>query len=89
MSQHQGLPVAGYKPQSQEKIDEANEIKQIEERLYRMLDRMHAEQIDTDLSLRYDPRLVAIARTHLETGFMFMVKSIFQPARIALPEDKQ
>jgi hypothetical protein len=34
-----------------------------------------------------DPRGLAIARTQIETAFMWMVRSVFQPTPAALPEE--
>lgn len=78
MGMHQGLPVAGYRPQPQEIVDRVNENKQIEERVLRMLD---------DMKHIGDPRWTAIARTHIELGFMAMNRAIFQPSRVALDTD--
>lgn len=41
--QHQGLPVAGYKPQSDEKVALVNENKALEERILRQMDRLAAQ----------------------------------------------
>lgn len=79
---HAGLPVAGYGDQSDDKVQAVNVNKQIEERLLRRLDDM---KDDPDC----DPRWLALARTQLEQGFMAMNRSIFRPARIALPGDGQ
>jgi hypothetical protein len=76
MSTHQGLPIAGYSPQPQERVDRVNGNKQVEERLLRMLDVLRT----TDA----DPRWLAVAKTHFEEGFMAMNRAIFQPAHIKL-----
>lgn len=75
MSDHKGLPVAGYKPQSDDKVNFVNENKRLEEIILRRLDDMQ----------KYgdaDGRWTAIARTQLEQGFMAMNRAIFQPSRI-------
>lgn len=77
MSQHQGLPVAGYRPQEDVKVALVNANKQAEERVLRILDAL-AEQPETD------KRWLAIGRTAIEQGFMAVNRSIFQPARIGL-----
>jgi hypothetical protein len=79
---HYGLPVAGYKPQSADSIDAANVNKMAEERILRRLDAMGKEASTSD-ALRW----LAIARTHIELGFMAMNRAIFQPGRVTLPED--
>ena len=80
MSDHEGLPVAGYKPQSTEAVAQVNLNKQTEERLLRTIDLL--------LSTSADKRWLSIARTHFEEGFMAMNRAIFKPGRISLPEDE-
>lgn len=98
MTDHKGLPVAGYQPQSDEKVQLVNEFKADEERLLRKLDRYFAAverkssgntDVDTILSAPVvDMRWVAIARTHFQEGFMALNRAVFQPQRIRLPEDE-
>jgi hypothetical protein len=83
MKEHSGLPVAGYKPQSDEKVALVNSNKEIEERLLRQLDEMAGVYYKHDVSHRW----LAIARTHFEEGFMALNRAIFQPSRVKLPED--
>lgn len=80
MTTHTGLPVSGYRPQSQDRVDSVNANKQIEERVLRLLDDMQA-------SGSCDPRWLAIARTDIEKGFMAMNRAIFRPDRVALDTD--
>lgn len=83
-AQIQGLPVAGYKPtQSPEAIAVVNRFKELEERVLREI-----ENLDGPGNSSFaDPRLLAIGRTQLQGAFMFLARSIFQPGRVALPED--
>lgn len=75
-----GLPVAGYKPtQPQWAIDAVNGFKELEERTLRAIDRAAEQDID--------PRFLAIGRTQLQQAFMAINRAIFQPGRVALPED--
>ncbi|QCW21946.1 hypothetical protein JessAGP_016 [Caulobacter phage Jess A] len=76
------LPVSGYKPQTQEKVDVVNGFKADEERLLRKLDNMMA-----DTTGFVDKRWAAIGRTQLEQAFMAINRSVFQPGRIRLVED--
>lgn len=91
--EHKGLPVAGYQPQSDEKVKLVNSNKEAEERLLRLVEKLFQAADDnpvTDYGGRVyssDKRWLAIARTHFEQGFMALNRSIFQPQRIALPED--
>ena len=96
-TEHNGLPVAGYKPQSEEKVAIVNGFKADEERLLRKLDDMMLarakdafEQVtDSEGSVPvYDGRWLAIARSHFEQGFMALNRAVFQPGRVKLPEDE-
>lgn len=77
---HQGLPVAGYRPQNDLKIDLVNRNKANEERQLRLM------EIDKDAG-DVDGRWLALAKTHLEQAFMAWNRAIFQPGRVSLPED--
>lgn len=81
MSEHQGLPVHGYKSQSEDRVAMVNDNKIAEEQLLRALDEM--QQRDREFDLRW----VAIARTYFEQGFMAMNRAVFRPGRIKLPTD--
>lgn len=72
--------VKGYRPLTDEMKALANEGKELEERYLRWLDKLNARP-DVDL------RMVALARTSMQTTGMWAVRSIFQPNRISLPED--
>lgn len=77
---HHGLPVAGYRPQTGDKVGIVNANKEAEERTLRIFDEL-AKRDDVD------KRWLAIGRTAIEQGFMAMNRAVFQPARIGLPED--
>jgi hypothetical protein len=94
LTQHQGLPVAGYTGQSDENVDLVNELKHAEERYLRLLDKIvgirrpgDAAKPEADRRSQFDGRFVALAKTHMQTANMFAVRAIFQPTRIKLPED--
>lgn len=74
MVEHTGLPVAGYRPQSDDKIALVNHNKQIEEQCLQVLDHL-ATLPDTD------KRHLAIGRTQIETAWMWINRSVFKPAR--------
>lgn len=80
MSTHEGLPVAGYKPQSGEALAVVNGNKWLEELLLRRLDVLAADPA-------IDQRWLAIGRTAIEQGFMAVNRSVFQPGRIELETD--
>ena len=80
MTVSQPLPVKGYTSQSSDNVSLANGLKEAEERYLRALDAL--EQIEAT-----DKRMVALARTNMQTAAMWAVRSIFQPTRIMLPED--
>lgn len=79
MSQHEGLPVSGYRPQSAKAVSQVNGSKMIEEGVLRYLDRLA-----DDPSI--DKRWLAIGRTAIEQGFMAVNRAVFQPARVDLPD---
>jgi len=80
MSEHQGLPVAGYRPQSNDRVEAVNVNKTLEEQVLR--------QFDVLAKLDYvDKRWLAIGRTAIEQGFMAGNRAVFQPSRVALPGD--
>jgi len=81
MADHNGLPVAGYTAQSDDKVALVNRNKQAGERVLRLLD-------DLASAPGIDPRWFAIGRTQIEQGFMAINRAVFQPARITLPEDE-
>ncbi len=82
MTQHKGLPVPGYLPQSDEAIAFVTAMKRTEEKLLRALDDL-AERSDID------KRWLATGRTQIEQGFMAVNRSVFRPARITLPGDEE
>ncbi len=81
MGQHGGLPVAGYRPQSEVNVERVNLNKRLDEQVLRALDVL-AEQPDID------KRWLAIGRTSIEQGFMAVNRAVFQPARVALAADE-
>lgn len=80
MSMTRGLPVHGYTDQPQDRIDQVNMNKQTEERILRVIDNLTQ-------NAAADPRHLALARTHIENGFMWLNRAIFSPQRIRLEGD--
>lgn len=80
MTEHKPLPVVGYRPQSSEAISLVSELKELEERVLRTLEKIQ-EKYESD------GRWVAIGRTHIQQGFMAATRAVFQPTRVKLPED--
>jgi len=80
MTDHQGLPVQGYKPQSTVKVDLVNENKALEEQILRQLDRLAN---DAEIDMRW----LAVGRTNLEIAFMAINRAVFKPGRAKLPGD--
>lgn len=92
MTDHKPLPVAGYTAQSNDNVALANEGKELEERYLRWLDKLvevnGLQMFGTpNEMMRFDPRCLAEARTCIQTGAMWAIRSIFQPTRVKLPED--
>lgn len=77
---HCGLPVAGYKAQSEQSVQLVNGMKVTEEIVLRCLDDLAAMP-------DVDKRWLAIGRTQIEQGFMAVNRSIFKPGRVQLSED--
>jgi hypothetical protein len=82
--QHEGLPVAGYKPQGSYAVHEVNKNKKLEERVLRQIDMLQG-----DKHLAVDQRWLAIGRTAIEQGFMAINRAVFKPGRIALLGDSE
>jgi len=92
MSEYNGLPVAGYQPQSAKNISVVNDNKVLEERALRQIDAMEAANkysVSINNDSIYDARMLALARTGIQQSFMWLNRAVFQPARVALPEDEQ
>lgn len=79
MSQHNGLPVSGYRSQSSNNVALVNRNKEIEERVLRIFDELR-ENADVD------QRWLAIGRTSIEQGFMAVNRAVFKPGRVSLPD---
>lgn len=77
MADHKPLPVTGYTTQPPEKVAVVNQNKRIEENVLRQLDLMQDAAVD----MGFDARWLAIARTHIEQGFMAMNRAVFRPRR--------
>jgi hypothetical protein len=82
VTEHKGLPVHGYTDQSENAVATVNYHKVLEENILRQIDALADQNVG-------DPRWRAIARSHIEEGFMALNRSIFMPQRIKLPEDSQ
>lgn len=80
---HQPIPVKGYSAQLQSSVDLANEGKELEERYLRWIDKLAT---NPTVDLERD-RYLALARTNIQAGAMWAVRSIFMPQRVKLPED--
>ena len=81
VSTTEGLPVAGYQPQSDHRIATVNRNKEYEERLLRLCDELRKDS-------EFDQWFVNIAVQHFQQGFMALNRAVFQPTRIKLPEDE-
>jgi hypothetical protein len=72
---HDGLPVAGYKPQADKAVAAVNINKAIEELTLRVLDKLKEDP-------EVDPRWLQAGRTQIEQGFMSVNRAIFKPDRV-------
>lgn len=82
MTTFNGLPVSGYRPQSEGAVDLVNANKEIEEQLLRRLDALAVRE-------DVDKRWLQIGRTAFEQGFMAVNRAVFKPGRIRLPGDAE
>lgn len=80
-TEHAGLPVGGYTPQSEVRVALVNRYKIMEERLLRQLDELG--QPNADGQPFNDARWTAVARTHFQEGFMALNRSVFRPTRLS------
>jgi hypothetical protein len=80
MTEHKGLPVSGYVPQTDDKVAVVNVNKALEERVLRQLDFLKTYP-------GVDQRMVALAFTGIQEAFMWANRAVFQPTRVSLPED--
>lgn len=81
---HKGLPIPGYRDQSETAVDLVKQHKHEEERLLR-----HLDALPSHPQAPIDGRWLAVARTHFEQGYMALNRAVFQPARVSLPEDQE
>lgn len=79
---HQGLPVSGYRPQSDEAVLIVNENKRLEEETLRQIDHLRERG-----GLDYD--WLEIGLRQIQQGWMAINRAVFQPARIRLPGDDE
>ncbi len=82
MTTKPALPVLGYSDQPEAKIDLVNEAKILEEILLRQIERL--ENLNDIGSISIDRRWLAVAKTHIEQGFMAVNRAVFQPGRVEL-----
>ena len=73
-------PIAGYRQLAPGDIHLANQNKQIEELILRQIEKVAKTE-------GVDHRFVAVAKTHIQEGFMSLNRAIFQPGRLLGPID--
>lgn len=71
--ENQHRQIAGYRELSREEIDAMNQVKAKAAEVRELLDTICATE-------GVDQRALAIAKTELQTGFMWAVRAIAQPA---------
>lgn len=76
---NQGLPVAGYHPQTEARIAMVNDNKVLEEHLLRLIEELQGRDVDR--------RWLQIGRTHIEQGFMALNRAICTPGRVGITAD--
>lgn len=83
MTDHKAPPIKGYQDIPNFKLKMVNDLKESEEIMLRRLDMLD----NPPAGMTIDPRWVAIARTHIQQGYMAMIRAILQPQRINLHGD--
>jgi hypothetical protein len=78
----EGLPIPGYVPQNPRAISKVSFHKELEEHVLQAMDTMKDPSV-------YDQRWLAIAKTHIEQGFMALNRAVFKPTRVILSGDKK
>ena len=72
---HDGLPVKGYRPQSESAVQVVNTNKELEEMILQRLDMLaQAPEID--------PRWLNIGRPLIDQAFMAINRAVFKPERL-------
>lgn len=74
--------IKGFTDQSEKNKAFINRNKEIEERVFRIVDEVRAQE-------EYNHTFTDAANEYLIIGFMLLNRGIFQPQRIELPEDKE
>lgn len=74
---HKAPPVSGYRDLSQEVVDLMNQIKEKEEEVRELFLEVREKAFDDDNNAAL--RHADIARTALESGFMWLVKAVARP----------
>lgn len=86
-----GLPVAGYRPQSDAAIALVNGFKADEERLRRAVESLYAysrnEIMGSQTKTTYNLDDLSDGWKYIRMGFMLLNRAVFQPGRVKLPED--
>lgn len=76
-NQHQ--KITGYRDLSQQEIDAMNSIKALAIQCGELVDGLRQPPPDTDPANKPDGRWVSIGATHLQEGFMALVRSVAKP----------
>ena len=70
--------IKGYRDLTQTEIDLINDAKELEKSVNQFLDKLK-DINDQQIHDAFNARHLSIAKTHIETGFMFLIKSIAKP----------
>lgn len=77
--ENQHKKITGYRDLSQGEIDAMNRVKALAEEVGKLCQSFDGPVPGPDGSFFPDPRWLAIAKTDLQKGFMFLTRSIAQP----------
>lgn len=76
--ENQHRKIRGYRELTKAEIDLMNEIKDVEARTAAVIRKMGGRNADP-VARALDMRSLAVARTHLQTGFMWAVRAVAKP----------
>ena len=79
MVDNQHRKIKGYRDLSLEEISLMNEGKQLSESVREYIDKVDSLKSSSDVDKHPDRRSPSIAKTNLQTGFMWLIRSIAKP----------
>jgi hypothetical protein len=79
VGQKDAKTINGYRELSEKEIDLINESKELEKQVNKFINWLDEVNNEKQGDIYFNARNLAIAKTNIETGFMFLVKAIAKP----------